>query len=172
MTSRGTRSIDRPSVLANRSYVVATMIDFVRRRNRSSGVYIHLRSIVRRCKPSVRQPSACCATTLLWRNKNFQPFGCKVLRVVVISVALQTNHRSDNLLPLRVRVSLHNDVHVIETVKDFILPQFYCMRKLIVWRMNRMQMDMPTTNNQPNRLLRFNTAHCWFAFIHCSLRNS
>jgi hypothetical protein len=48
-----------------------------------------------------------------------------------------------------VEVSLDDDIHVIEKVKGFILPQFYCMK--YQHRPNRMQIDIPTTNDRPSR---------------------
>jgi hypothetical protein len=46
----------------------------------------------------------------------------------------------------RVEVSLDDDIHVIEKVKGFILlPQCYCMKTQ--HRPNRMQIDIPTTND-------------------------
>jgi hypothetical protein len=48
-----------------------------------------------------------------------------------------------------VEVSLDDDIHVIETVKGFILPQFYCMKTQHC--SNRMQIDIPTKNDRPSR---------------------
>jgi hypothetical protein len=42
-------------------------------------------------------------------------------------------------------VSLDDDIHAIEKVKGFILPQFYCMKTQ--HRPNRMQIDIPTKND-------------------------
>jgi hypothetical protein len=45
-------------------------------------------------------------------------------------------------------VSQDDDIHVIEKVKGFILPQFYCMKTY--HRPNRMQINMPTV---PDRIV-------------------
>jgi hypothetical protein len=57
-----------------------------------------------------------------------------------------------------VEVSQDDDIHVIEKVKGFILPQFYCMKTY--HRHNRMQINiMPTTTDQQCRTESM-LAHC------------
>jgi hypothetical protein len=41
-------------------------------------------------------------------------------------------------------------IHVIVTVKGFILPQFYCIMKTF-HRPDRMKIDMPTTIDRPKQ---------------------
>jgi hypothetical protein len=43
-------------------------------------------------------------------------------------------------------VNPDDDIHLIATMKGFILPQFYCMKTH--HRHNRMQIDMTTTTDQ------------------------
>jgi hypothetical protein len=54
-------------------------------------------------------------------------------------------------------VNPDDDIHLIATMKGFILPQFYYMKTHYCH--NRMQIDMTTTNDRPNRSF-LDACHC------------